>query len=267
MKTARAVSPNAGVAAWYRGELQDVVENMARDLRPRLRDAWRTPLAYDAKPTLGAGFAAFHRKNMRLQRVIATSAEKWKLKLEGLSLDLSVKFADKARTVTDTMVAKSFKDAGLTVKFKPTKGMRAMSKALVAENVALIRSIPVEFHAQVAKAVRTAVMKGGDLATLAATLQDRYGVTHRRAAFIARDQNAKAKAMFEEQRRGELGITEAILQHSSAGEVPRPTHVAMNGKRYKIAEGFYDSAIGHNTWPGFEPNCRCTSRAVIEGFE
>lgn len=268
MKTAPAVHPNAGVTAWYRIELQAAATFMARDLVHRLRDVWIATIATDAKPTKGAGFAAFRRQAL-MQQAISESAKKWSTKLDGLSLKLSLQFADKARTVTDASVARSFKTAGLTTKFKPTLAMKRATNAIVAENVALIRSIPVEFHQQVAKYVRKAIADGGDLAKLTATLQKRYGVTFNRAALIARDQNAKAKAMFERVRRKELGITDAIWQHSHAGEVPRPTHVAMNGLRYNVERGMFDPdpKVQAFILPGELISCRCTSRAVIEGFE
>jgi putative phage head protein len=41
-------------------------------------------------------------------------------------------------------------------------------------------------------------------------LRKDYGISERRAAFIARDQTNKAKAAIEKARRQELGITEAI---------------------------------------------------------
>jgi len=112
-----------------------------------------------------------------------------------------------------------------------------------------------------------AVMKGSDLGQLSAGLQQKYGVAYRRAALIARDQNAKAKAVIENVRRKELGIKEAIWQHSTAGKEPRPTHVAMDGKRYKLDTGMYDSHEKEYVWPGQLINCRCTSRAVILGAE
>jgi uncharacterized protein with gpF-like domain len=91
-------------------------------------------------------------------------------------------------------------------------------------------------------------------------------VTHRRAALIARDQNAKAKAAIERAEREELGITEAVWQHSHAGVEPRPTHVAMDQQRYTVTQGMWDSEVQKYIWPGTEINCRCTDRAVIPGF-
>ncbi len=96
-------------------------------------------------------------------------------------------------------------------------------------------------------------------------MEETYGVTKRRAAFIARDQNNKATAVFERTRHVEIGVTEAIWLHSAGGKVPRPEHVAFSGKKYDIRKGAY--LEGKWTWPGVEINCRCVSKPVIPGFE
>lgn len=261
MKTARAVQPNAGVAAWYRKQLRLVTREMAQDMLTRVREAYKAAppghgLAQDAKP-----------RTPNLQHAFERWGSIWTGKLERLSVKLAWNFAAKNREATDTAIKSSFKDAGLTVKFKPTKAMRSAFDATVGENVALIKSIPQKFLTDVQAKVYAGVLKGSDLATLKTEIQKVYAVTDRRAALIARDQNNKAKAVFENVRRKGLGITEAIWQHSSAGVEPRPTHVAMDRKRYSLDVGMYDSAEGANIWPGQLINCRCTSRAIIEGFE
>lgn len=213
-------------------------------------------VAADAKPTA----------TELLRRALNKWGEIWRGKLDDLSLDLAAKFAKKNFKASQTSIAASFKDAGLTVKFKPTAASVEAYDAVVAENVNLIKSIPQQFAKDVESQVWRSVMKGGDLSTLSKNIQKSYGVSYRRAALIARDQNNKAKAVIENTRRRELGITEAIWQHSNAGKEPRPTHVAMNGKRFKLAKGMYDSAVKKFILPGEEIQCRCTSRAVILGF-
>jgi uncharacterized protein with gpF-like domain len=80
---------------------------------------------------------------------------------------------------------------------------------------------------------------------------------------IARDQSNKANAVVTRARQLELGIAEAIWMHSHAGKEPRPTHVAMNGKRYKVSEGMWDSAENRFVFPGELIKCSCTGRSVL----
>lgn len=259
-KTARAVFPNAGVEAWYRTELQRLVREMSQDMLDRVRRAWRDAgLAQDAKsrPTPA----------ILLGRALEKWGGLWTHRLDEASTKIARNFANKTTRATDAAVMDQLRNAGFTVRFKPTKAARAAFDAVVAENVGLIRSIPQRYLGDVQNAIWQSVMQGSDLATLSNTIHEKYGIAHRRAALIARDQNHKAKAAMERARRKEVGVTKAIWQHSHAGKDPRPTHVAMDGKEYDIEQGMWDSAVQKYIWPGTEINCRCTDRPVIPGFE
>lgn len=260
MKTARAIWPNSGVERWYRDQLQCVTERMGRSMLLHIRAAWR-----EADPTHGMAHDAVNG-SLHIKRAMSKYGKQWTLRLNRLSVDLSRKFADKAYKATEVQMRASLRDAGMTVKFKPTEASKAAYQATVAENVALIKSIPQKFLVDVEVQVWGAVMRGSTLGELTDIIRDKYGVAQSRAALIATDQNAKAKAIIENTRRRELGITEAIWMHSSAGVTPRPTHVAMNGKRYLLSDGMYDSDEKEHVWPGQLIRCRCSSKPVIPGF-
>jgi SPP1 gp7 family putative phage head morphogenesis protein len=108
------------------------------------------------------------------------------------------------------------------------------------------------------------VQNGRDLGTLSKGLQKQFGVSKRRAALIARDQNNKATAVIARTRQQSLGITQAKWRHSHAGKTPRPSHVHADGEVYDIAKGMY--LDGEWVWPGTAINCRCTSQPIIQGF-
>ena len=159
----------------------------------------------------------------------------------------------------------ALKDAGLAVKFNFTPAMRDAFNASLAENIGLIRSIPQQYLEKVSGIVNRSYVMGRDLQTMVREIQALYPVTKDRAILIARDQSNKANAVVNRTRELELGITDAIWMHSHAGKVPRPDHVAANGRRYKIAEGCLIS--GKYIQPGEEINCRCTQRAVLPSIQ
>lgn len=258
-KVLRAIHANAGIEAWYRSELQKLIRAMFQSMLLHARAAYRSN-----DPEIG--FASDDDPIARLRKSLDKWGKQWTGKLEAASDDLAARFAKRSRSATDAAFKQRLKDAGFTVEFKTTDGMRRAYKAVIAEQVNLIRRIPAQFLTDVQSAVWSSVMKGGGMGELTKQIQKRYGIEYRHAALIARDQNNKAKAIMEEQRRSELGITEAIWQHSGGGREPRPTHVAMSGKAYRIARGMYDSAVKKRIWPGTEINCRCTSKAVIPGL-
>lgn len=259
------VWPNAGVADWYALQLQHLLGFAQSEIQSNIALDYHRGVN-----TIGFTADAPSRVSL-VQRTLDKWAAKWTKTFDAMSDDIALRFATRARNATDAGVKASFAKAGFTVKFKLTRGMRDSYKAVVQTNVELIRSIP----AQYLKDVRTAVWSnlttgGGDMEALRKKIQDVYGVADRRAAFIARDQTNKAKAVFEEARRDELGIEEAEWQHSNAGQekYKRPTHVKAGAQRtrYKIKEGWLDPATGKRIWPGTEIGCRCTSRSVIPGM-
>jgi SPP1 gp7 family putative phage head morphogenesis protein len=257
-KTAAPVFPNAGVDAWYRGRLQAVVRDMSQDMLVDVRKAWRgIDVTTDAKKP---------SRSLLLDKALEKWGGVWTRRIESVSREIAWDFATKNASATDVAMVSKLKDAGFAVKFKATRGAREALDATVAANVGLIKSIPQQYLVDVQTAVWNTVMGGSDLSVLTDQIQDKYGVAWRRAALIARDQNAKAKAVMEKARREEVGITSAIWQHSHAGKDPRPTHVKMDGESYEVDTGMWDSAVQKYIWPGTEINCRCTDRAVIPGF-
>lgn len=263
-RVAPAIHANKAVERWYRDKLQCQLLAMHDSLVLHLRAAWK-----EADPSISFGFAQdAPSPSILLRSALRKWGGLWERKLNKLGKTLADGFGKRATRSTDMAMMASLKDAGFTVQFKPTMQSIQAYQAVVAENVGLIKSIPQQYLKDVQTSVWTNVLRGGDLDQLSKDLRENYGVSYRRAALIARDQNNKAKAVFEESRRQQLGITEAIWQHSGGGKEPRPTHVkaGRDAVVYQIKEGWYDPAVKKNIWPGTEINCRCTSRAVIPEF-
>jgi SPP1 gp7 family putative phage head morphogenesis protein len=203
-----------------------------------------------------------------LQEALDGLGAQWAGRLDEMGPKLARWFATRVESRTAAGLQKVLRDGGMSVKFTMTPTMRDVFDATVGENVGLIRSIGSQYHTEVQGMVMRSVAVGRDLASLTNDLQARYGITRRRAAFIALDQNQKATSSFTRVRQTEAGITQAIWMHSSAGKVPRRTHLANNGKIYNIAEGWLDPdpKVNKRIWPGELINCRCTSRPVVKGF-
>jgi SPP1 gp7 family putative phage head morphogenesis protein len=156
---------------------------------------------------------------------------------------------------------KALKDAGWTVKFDPTPTKTDIFRATINENVSLIRSIASEHLSDVEQIVMRSVTQGRDMGALTKALQERFGITKRRAALISRDQSSKATAAINRAQQQELRITTAIWRHSGGGKTPRPEHVAANGKEYPVDKGMFLEGVW--TWPGVEIGCRCVSVSVL----
>lgn len=260
--TLRPIHPNAGIRAAYRKKLLALVDEMGKSYAHWLRSAYR-----ENPPAIAMDEMASNALKIAL-RILA---RRWKKRFDTAAEQLAEYFATKVEKRSRLTLQKILRDGGWSVQpdfFKNTAAVRDVMSATVAENVSLIKSIPQQFHTQVEGLVMRSVTAGRDLAPLVRDLQKQYGVTRRRAEFIALDQNNKATAAITRARYVDMGIEEAIWLHSGGGKTKRPTHVKQSGKKYNIATGWFDPdpKVRRHIQPGELINCRCVPRAVIKGF-
>lgn len=251
---------NAGVRAAYEKRLLALVDAMHKDVLRAVARAYRKNpphalLAKDASP------AASLRKAMR------GMATKWQRQFAQGSDALAKHFADQVLRNNDVALGQTLRKAGFSVKFQQTRAMNDAYQAVRHENIGLIKSIPAQHLAEVEGMVMRSVQHGRDMAQLTKDLQDRFSVTKRRAALIARDQNNKATAVFNKVRKLGLGITKSMWVHTAASKNPRESHEEMNGEVYETAEGCWDDEVQAFVQPGELINCGCSSRGIIPGLD
>lgn len=249
------MKPNAGVEAWYRRQLDKQIRDMQSSVVYWLTANYKASgaaVAMDASP------AVFMRDAMR------KLARRWTKRFDDIAKKLADRFSNDAMKNSDVSLYNALGTAGFTVEFKMTAPMNNALQATIAENVGLIRSIPEKYFTEVEGLVMRSVARGRDLSLLTNELQKRYGITRRRAALIARDQNNKATSVMQSARQQSLGITEGIWRHSHAGKEPRPSHVKADGEKFDLSKGMY--LDGKWVMPGEEINCRCTWSPVIPGI-
>lgn len=261
-KVLRPIHANAGIRAAYRKRLLALTDEMLASYRHWIEAAYkRTPpaIAQDAKRS--------QLSSREMERELFRLGRQWRRRFDDAAPKLGEWFATETRKRSDAGLKKILKDGGWSVEFQMSKAMRDVTAATIAENVSLIKSIPEQFHTQVEGMVMRSVTAGRDLSQLSKELTQRFGVTRRRAEFIAIDQSNKATSSLSRARQLERGLEEGIWMHSHAGKKPRPTHVKQNGKRFSIKDGWPDPALGgKRIWPGTEPRCRCTWKVVLKGF-
>jgi uncharacterized protein with gpF-like domain len=256
-KAVRAIVTSAAIGAWYYDQLRCLLEAMAGSMQLHIVAAWKAN-------TPGFGMAQDASSPTQLKRTMSKWGSQWISKFDRMSGDIARKFADKSQRHVGWSNAAAFRQAGFTVKFAPSAAAKEAYKAVIAQNVGLIRNLPQAYYNGIRNDVWASVLKGSDLDTLNKSLRKRYRMTLRRAALISRDQNAKARSLIENVQHRELGITHALWQHSHAVREPRPSHLAFDGHIYELKKGAYLDGVW--TWPGVEINCRCSSRPIIPGF-
>jgi SPP1 gp7 family putative phage head morphogenesis protein len=270
-RTVRAVRPNVGLRRAYQRRLTALIDEMADSCEYWVGRAYTShePLA-DGPGRNGTIIRAMDDRlpTNVLKQTINELRKRWLKRFDDAAPKLAKWFAKSTAQRSKAQLMKILKDGGYTVEFRMSQAQRDVMAATLQEQVGLIKSIPEKYLGQVQGDVMRSISAGRDLATLNKALRKNYGSTKKRAALIARDQNNKATATMTRARQLDLGITEAIWMHSHAGKKPRPTHLKNDGKRYKIAKGWFDPDPKVNRFiiPGELINCRCVSKSVIPGF-
>lgn len=148
------------------------------------------------------------------------------------------------------------------------KGMEDIARALIAENVSLIKSIPQEYFKNVTGAVMRSITTGNGLADLVPEIKKYQGQSDRRAKNLAIDQTRKAYNSINKARMQAIGVKQFEWVHSGGGQKPRQSHIKISGHIFDFENlEAQQAALGvpeaDRGIPGHPVNCGCTMVPVI----
>ena len=263
VRSLRAISANPGIRAAYRRVIRSMIRAMREDYSRKL------PALYEQLEWRIAADSSGPWKSplQRMTEALDTLAGKWSARFAAFSEKAAPRMVkDVLKRVSKSRLS-SLEEAGVK---PPLKDMDLASRVsdrrvqtLIEANVALIRSIPKECHQRVAKLLTQAVSSQMSHEKLAEAIAKDFGVTERRADLIARDQVLKATQSMAQAADAELGITEGIWIHVPGRKSSRPTHVKMDGKKFTLTTGLWDSAVNRWVKTGELINCACKYRPVV----
>jgi|ERR1700761_8176257 len=258
----KAVRPNIGIQIAYQRELDELIKEMHASI------VYWLGARYKANPpeVLGAHDAS---PTTDLKQVLKKLGRQWQRRFDQAAPELADHFSKDVLTRSDAALHSILTKGGFSVPFRMTAPMNDVFQATVTQNVGLIQSIAEEHLGEVEGLVMRSVQIGRDIGGLKADLLERFDITRRRAALIARSQNNLATSTMQRARQLDVGIRESSWLHSGGGKHPRPDHVRFakgldGGPYYDVAKGALIS--GERIWPGQKINCRCVSRPVIPGL-
>lgn len=133
-------------------------------------------------------------------------------------------------------------------------------KLFASQNAELIQSLPEQELERVAGTVERGLQQGLRFTDVASEIQKSFGITHRRAKLIARDQTTKLNASLTKLRQQDVGVEEYIWQ-TAGDERVRPSHRANDGKKFR-----WDKPPAKTGHPGHDVNCRCIARPVLDNL-
>ena len=258
----RAVKPSPGLREAYAKKLKSLIRRMASDIAGRIEKLYKTEepkIAVDAK-------AGQKLPAKKLQKMLDDLRKKWEVEVFDFAEPTANWFVTKASGYVDRAQNSAIKDAGIPgfdIRFDKGTISQDAFEALVSQNVSLIKSIGTKYLDDVEGSVMRAVTAGRDVAGLKKDLSERFGITNRRAEFIARDQCNKAIEGLARANDLETGVEEGIWIHVPGKKTSRETHREMDGKKFDLSKGMYDRSEGRYVMPGELPGCQCTYQPVL----
>lgn len=265
----RQLIPNAGLEEWYRKELDRQIREMVADYKKELGYAFRKKpvvkyYAEDASPT------SIMTRSLRRLRT------KWEDVFERFSKRTAENFAAKGDDYSKFSSKHSLKSLGLDNPKDPKASIISEAvKASIQENVALIKNIQQDFAQDIEGNVyRSLASNDPEQGTnfVMKELIERGEMTKRRAHTIARDQNSKLYANLNKARMEANGVEKFEWVHSSAGKVPRQSHIERQYQDVGYGLGIfrfdspelYQGPKNDRGIPGESINCRCRARPVLD---
>lgn len=141
-----------------------------------------------------------------------------------------------------------------------TPDIGARVKELMASQVQLIRSIPLDAAQRVHELVTKGVVEGQRFTTIANEIAQGGEVSKAKANLIARTETGRATTILTQARAESVGSSGYIWRTSRDNRV-RPSHKKMQGKFVAWDEPpKLDGLTGH---AGALPNCRCYTEPVL----
>ena len=256
----KPVRPPVSLERAYHKKLRDLVKRMNESLYSGLRSVYR-----QIEPQV-VGDGALGDVQTRIRRLM----EEWEKQFGSQADEIAEWFATKSqdyvtRNLQSQMRKSNLTQVGFDLKFAyHSQKEKDVFKAIVAENVNLIKSIASQHLTQVEGIVLRGIETGHDLSKVSESLEKSFGVTERRAQMIARDQTNKATSNLSRSRLMSYGVTKGRWMHTSSGKTYRDSHVEMDGEIYDIEQGCYDPGYGDYIQPAELVNCHCVCIPVID---
>lgn len=257
--------PNAGIKDWYQKELAKLVKRMTDEVMNTLDPLYKE-LDYQIEFSTDESISSQTR--IKLDKLFGKYEKIFKDKGD----ELSKKVVNKSQTYARTTLLSSLKSMlgekakDFTIKTNATSAVtKEVAKALIYENVSLIKTIQSEYFKQITGTVTRSIQTGKGVSFVKKELMKYKGMTERRARNIALDQTRKAFNVLNSRRMQDVGIDYFEWVHTGGSQKPRSYHKnVLNGKicKYSDPPPLNEEKTIHGI-PGELPFCHCVARAVL----
>lgn len=257
---------NAGIQAWYVKELQKLSQQMTKECYKVLAELYKKgypEIAFDESISSQARIAL----NQLYNKYSDKFSKRGKYLAQSL-LKKTNKYANwQLNNVLKTLLGIAATEFSFTLVGAAISAEKSeIIKALIFENVSLIKSIPNEYFKQITGAVARSIENGEGVKWLAQQLRTYGAKTERRAQLIAQDQTRKAYNSINLRNFQDSNIRKFKWLHSGGSRDPRPYHKdVLDGQIFDIDNPpIIDPKTKEKGYPGQLPYCRCTMAAVLD---
>lgn len=250
------------IREWYRRELKNVTTEMLKDYKSHLN------------MTLEHGqveryFAQDASASSILQETMRTLNKKWINIFKNYAKIAAQNFVDKVDQHSKTTTTFSLSTAGLEQpRMEYNTSIQNTLQSSIDYNDTLIVGIQKDVHEKIYSAVMVSLTSPDPMqqgtSGIENALKDATGFSDKRIELIARDQNSKVYASLNTERMRQNGVDQFRWIHSSAGKVPRHTHVEKDGEIFDIDDArLWEGPKNDQGPPGWAINCRCRAVPII----
>lgn len=257
----KAIKPAFRAGIEYNTELQRIIREIRKDINSEL-----VPLLRKLAPEYTADSMVNDSYVNLIVATLRRVVERWKSPaFRAIAEGVAQRFVTTANRVNEERFTKSF---GIDV-FSNNSELQDYLQASAYDNTRLITSIPEQYLGQVESIVMTNVRAGNRPSAITKLLSDQFGVTERRAKFIARDQTSKINGDLSEKRQRGAGF-EYFQWIDSDDQRVRTRHEDIADKVTAYGKGIYRwddlplSDKGVPIKPGEDYGCRCIARPVSQ---
>lgn len=254
------VSPSAAVQSRYHQDLEALVAKMIDATEHQVRKLFKSEAAEEY---FAMDDSIASQARILMNALMAQFTELF----DAHAQPTARKFARQADKASSVAVHASLKElsGGLSLGTRTLDAdTKEILKAIIAENVGLIKSIPQKYLLAIQGAVMRSITSPNGTNDLITYLQKQRGVTYRRARFIASDQTRKANAALSTGRMQKLGVEKGQWVHTASPN-PRHLHEELDGQIFR----FDDPPVIQKSplvrgLPAQLPGCRCRYLPVFE---
>jgi SPP1 gp7 family putative phage head morphogenesis protein len=255
--------PSAAIKAWYESEMNAMARAMIDDYKAVLTKVIDSPNVQEY-------YAQDASANNAFKKALSALEKKWYDAFNSFAAKASKQFTKKVDEQATSSTLFSLSTAGLKEpRATYSDSVKQTLQAAQEFNNTLITGIQQDVHEKIYTAVMLSLTSPNPeqqgSSGIVNALNDAGHFSKERTKLIARDQTSKVYSALSDDRMRENGCTKFKWMHSSAGKVPRESHVAKDGEIFELNDPrLWEGPKADQGPPGWAINCRCRKQPIFD---